>query len=312
MPIKHRSYPFPWLTLALSLISIAYYMAYIYLSKEIDGDYEVYVKLGAPSAIEIYQGQYWGLFLNSFIHNRLYFLLINLIGLWILGAFTERRIGFFRFFLLGLLASSSTSLIQMTLSNDPGIGLSGVNFFLFFYLFIRSINHQQFQLKFPFFFLSALILLAAGSLYVRFIEGWNIGVESIFAGMLLGGFFGLLARISSIWLRIPLHILCTIALFSPFIYAPWSSDWHIYKGIEAHRKQNRKNATAHYKRALEIEPGNQNALTNLQAIRVDDLSDKAFYLHNKEEYEKARIYYEEIIQLDPTNSWAKEQIRKLP
>lgn len=312
MPKKHRSYPFPWLTLALSSISIAYYMAYVYLTKEIDGDYEVYNMLGAPSSIEIYQGQYWGLFLNSFIHNRLDFLIINLCGLWVMGAFTERRIGFIRFFLLGLVASISTSLIQMTWINDPGIGLSGVNFFLFVYLFVRSIKNIEFQLKFPYFFLIILILIAFGSLYARFIEGWNIGVESIFAGIIIGSFFGLLARIPSPWFRVPLYLITTFVLLIPFVYAPWASDWHIYKGMEAHLKHDRAKASFHYKRALEIEPENHNAVNNLQSIRIDELSDKAFNLHNRGEYEKARIYYEEIIQLDPSNQWAKEQLRKLP
>jgi hypothetical protein len=45
---------------------------------------------------------------------------------------------------------------------------------------------------------------------------------------------------------------------------------------------------------------------------VDELSAKAFKAHNRGDYLTARSFYEEILKIDAGNSWATNNLKRLP
>ena len=56
-------------------------------------------KFGAPTAIEIFAGQYWGIITNSFVHFQLGHLVLNIFATLFIASYVERRIGFFKLFI---------------------------------------------------------------------------------------------------------------------------------------------------------------------------------------------------------------------
>lgn len=306
-------YKFPWLTLFLTLITLFIYVILVYLQLNTNGvSPEFYTYLGAPSTIEIYEGQYWGVITNSFLHNRFDILLANVAGLWILGAFIERRLRFYALFMLGLFASFITSMVQFTLTDDPGIGETGINYFLFFFIFIRGFYRESFKLKFRYLILLALLGILGWCIYKNQVDGWNMGIESMAAGIVFGTISGLISISRFKVLNFVFPILFMGIMSISFFYAPWSAEWHSNEGLKAHRANNLGKAKFHYQSAIRINPKNQNSTSNLFAIRLDALSRKAYNLHNAGKYIEARVYYDKVLKMDPSNAWAKEQINNLP
>ncbi|MDG1348070.1 MAG: hypothetical protein P8P77_10655, partial [Crocinitomicaceae bacterium] len=73
-----------------------------------------------------------------------------------------------------------------------------------------------------------------------------------------------------------------------------------------------KEAKIHYKKALKISPDNVAAQYNLKLIRIESLINKAYELHLNKDYTSARNVYIQILKIDETNKWAKENLAELP
>lgn len=276
------------------------------------GTAEAYSRLGAPYATQIYQGQFWGVITNSLLHTNYYHLTINLIALWILGAFIERRVGLFSFILLGLYASVITSIAQLTLSDDAGIGLTGVNYFFVAYIFTKSLRNTRFQLKAKYVYLIVAITGIIIANYLNTIESYNIGIAAMISGM----FFGIITGITTFNTKksTPVIFAIVLLLFScvTLFYAPWSAEWNYFKGYSAHEKGDYEEAKMYYKEAISINPGQTASFDNLKLISIDEISDAALQAHKNKEYLRARKFYQRVLKLDPNNQWAKQNMAKLP
>jgi len=309
---KIKRSPIPWLTILITIISIGMFGVFHYFAANDTPTIVLYNKFGAPSTLEIYRGQYWGVIWNSFLHTRIELLGLNILGIWIFAHYIERRLKFIHLIFLVLFASFITTIIQFTLTDNAGIGFSGINYFLFAFILGRSIFDLEFRLKFRYLILVVLCGMLGWCYYQNHNSGWNIGVESMWAGLFIGFIIGLTTSFNrKIWSSI-LYITIVTGLSYTLVYAPWSAEWNVYKAFELHSKYDLQNAKKHYKKALEIDPKNQMAKENLFIIKIDELSDLAYKIHKNKNYIEARTYYDEILKLDPNNTWAKEQIKKLP
>ena len=301
----------PWLTLAITVLCITIYLLFYFLNEEMNAQ-TLYSKFGAPYAIQIYQGQYWGVFSNSFLHINYYHLIINLISLWILGAYIERRISVFNFFLLGLFASIIVSISQLTFSDDAGIGLTGVNYFFLAYIIVKSFKQDLFKLRARYIFLNIAVFGILTAYYLNKDKDFSIGIEAMISGLIFGAIIGLSTypkkKVLPIVIGVSLMILCSFSLK----YAPWSAEWNYFKGYSAHEEGDYAEAKKYYKKAIEINPDHAISKENLHYITIDELSDLALTAHQNENYILARKLYERILELDPNNGWAKENIAKLP
>lgn len=306
-----NSYTTPWFTGYISITIIAQFLLINYKDSFQTINPETFTLFGAPDAVEIYKGQYWGVFTNNFIHIYWTQLLINLAGIWFFGAFIERRIGFLKLITLLVIASIVPSLWQLTLTTEPGIGLSGVNYTLFGYILTTSRHDERFKLKGWYFFLIFMIGVLIYCAYV------NTFIENKFRteAMTIGFFLGLLlGKLNSLKNQIKFSTIATICILSlgTLIYAPWSAEWQLYKGIHAHEARHFKRADYFYRKTLKLDPDNFQAQKNLNLLTVDNIKAKAYKAHISKKYELARRYYLQILELEPDDEWAKENLKELP
>jgi membrane associated rhomboid family serine protease len=268
-------------------------------------------KFGAPTAIEIFGGKYWGVITNSFVHFQIWHLFINLFATLLIASYVERRIGFWRLFVFGLIASMITSSFQVSLSNDAGIGLSGVNYALFGFIFGKTFIDQRFRI------LTKNLALFVMVLFIPFCElmnrygNWNIATIALTSGLVFGIFF---AGIFSNFKSISIIVLISMALFSiiSLFYSPWSAEWNCSKAMKSHEKMHLKEAKKYYIMAVNINPESQCAKDNLREIKIAELSKKALILHEEQKYIEAGKVYDEILKIDSKNSWAQENKSRLP
>lgn len=293
----------------LTCCVIYFLFMYFYDQKNVNIEYSHF---GAPYAVQIYQGQYWGVFSNSFLHTNIYHLVLNLIGLWILGSFIEKRIKLFNFILLGLFASTVTSIAQLALSDDAGLGLTGVNFFFISYIITKSFNNEVFAIRAKYIYLISAFIGIGIAFYLNEYYSFNIGIEAMIAGLIYGSIIGLSTfsanKAVPTLISITLLIISSITLF----YAPWSAEWNYFKGYSAHEKGDYEDAKMYYKEAVAINPSHHTSLENLKYISIDEISEMALQAHKEEKYMLARKLYERVIKLDPNNQWAKQNLAKLP
>ena len=307
--IKKEQHKIPWTTIFISLIIIGVSFIFLFYSETVDPR-KLYSEIGAPYAIQIYQGQYWGVLTNSFIHIDYIHLGINLIGFIIFSTLVERKIGATKTFLLIIIASIITSSTQLTLTDDAGLGFDGINFLLFSYLLTRSLLKSEFKFPYRFVFLLGATLIIIVSYYINTTEDKNYGVEAMLTGLIAGLIFGLISK-SKIAISL-FSVILIIGCYSSLISAPWSSEWNYSQGYKYHDANNFHQAKKYYNEALKIDPNHSVSRENLRIILIEELSDIALLAHENEDYIKAREYYEKIIKIDSNNSWAIENMDKLP
>lgn len=268
-------------------------------------------KFGAPTAIEIFSGKYWGIITNSFVHFSKAHLIVNLVITLFIASFVERRIGFWKLFALGLFSSLISSAFQLTFSNDAGIGLSGVNYALFGFIFGKTFLDQRFRIVTKNLALIVMILLIPFCEIMNRYANWNIATIALFSGLIFGIFIALLRSRFKKLVSFFTFLMFAFSILS-LIYSPWSAEWNCSKAIKYHEKLKLKHAKLYYQRAAKINPNANCAKDNLLLIEIDELSEKALKLHLKAKYEQARLIYDQILSVDPTNQWAKENKRLLP
>ena len=301
----------PWLTFIVTLILFAdYFIFHAYMNAPTsETTQEIFSDFGAPYAIQIYQGQYWGLFLNRFLHTDILLLGINSVLFFLFGYLIEKRIGWLNFSLLLLFSTLSTSILQLTLSNDAGVGFAPVNFFLFSYIYAKSVVSKTSLIPFK----HLLAITSFGLLfYLNFLnQNTNqFGLEGMICGWVGGFIFGLISKNYKIQFLIafPSIILLSFSL----IYSPWSAEWNYSQGYGFHLNNDFKNAKTSYNKALTIDPKHKASRENLRIIQIDELKEKALFAHENEDYITARRLYNDLLVLDPENIWAKENLNKLP
>ena len=301
----------PWVVWYIVITAIAQY-AMINFREYINFvDVDIFILLGAPGSVNIYNGQYWGVLTNNFLHIYSFQLFINIIGIILFGYFIEKRIKFLKFSLIIVIASIVPSIIQLNLTNQPGIGLSSINFTLFGYILTKSFYEKTFRLKFVKIYLFAMMFIIV-SCYI-----YNLFIEDIFRteamsfGFLLGILIGYLSS-KKVWLQFIILFNIMLIAIATLFYAPWSSEWQLYKGVEAHKLKRYNEAEKFYQKSLKINPQNEQSKKNIELLKLDELKWKAYKAHVKEDYVLARKIYKEILLIDPNDEWTKEAFAELP
>ena len=299
------------LTYLLTLISIVIFLAIKYSMDDTIISDELLMRFGAPTAIEIYNFHYWGIVSNSFVHYEIGHFILNTIGLLLLGSYVERRIGTIHFLFFGLISSTISSAFQLAFSDDAGIGLSGVNYALFGFIFTKTFIDIRFRILTKNVALVTMLLFIPFCEYMNRFGGWNVASIALFFGFAVGA---LVAFIKSAHYKIAKSCLISLLILSVFsvFYTPWSAQWNCAKGISLHENGETEKAKKYYLKAIYFDAKSICANDNLKIIKVDELSGKAFAAHNRGDYIKARYFYEEILKIDAENSWAINNLKRLP
>lgn len=306
------SRPFPLLTVTIIVLSIGIYSAvkFMFGGGKIPDEYYSY--FGAPFAADIYLGEYWGIVTNNFLHIYWFHLLINIVLVFAFSSYIERRISFFRLFFLGLIVAAISSTAQLFLTDDPGIGLDGVNYGLFGFILVRRFFDERFR-KFPIYLVTLLMLVLIGfCYYISRGQKWKFEFMAMIAGFVAGVFVAILYFKPFFY-----PVLILLIIYSGFatlhlVYAPWSAMWNFAQGVKFHQKGNAQKATEFYNNSLQIDSNYQLSIENLKLLKIDEISERAFIAHSNGDYMEARRLYKEILALDPKNQWALDNFNKLP
>lgn len=304
---------FPWFTMLFSLLLIVIYVIMAILSGSQNIDLKYLESFGAPYATQIYSGHVYGVVTNNLIHINLFHLFVSLSGLWLFGAFIERRIGLFKMAAFGLVSSIFGSMIQLTLTNDAGLGISGALFGFYTLILIMSFRNERFRMKFIYIFGAVLLGFLIFMIVNNQLFGEEVAIEAKIGGVLWGFFMGISQREGSIKWRFLLILLLPFSIAaSTLLYAPWSSQWQCTRGIYHHEKHNLNEAEKFYKAAIHINPQNELAKENYKLIQIDRLSELAYDAHKTGEYTAARRYYLRILALKKNHRWALDNLKELP
>jgi membrane associated rhomboid family serine protease len=137
----------------------------------------------------VFHGQPWRLLTSTFPHVDLFHLVFNLYWLWVLGSQCERTFGSMRTAGMLLLFAVCSSAAEWSLSVG-GVGLSGVGYGIFGFLWVLSRRHpklrgavdQRTVILFVGWFFLCIALTAA--------KKWNVGNVAHGAGIVAGVLLG--------------------------------------------------------------------------------------------------------------------------
>lgn len=300
----------PWVVWYIIITAIAQYILINYKDSINFIDANVFILLGAPDSVNIYNGQYWGVLTNNFLHLYLSQLILNCLGIIIYGYFIEKRIGFIKFSIIVVIAGIIPSIFQLNLTDQPGIGLSGINFTLFGFTISKAFIDKGYRLKWIYLYLLIMISII---LYFSF---YNLYVSDVYRseamsfGFILGLLLGYLSNKNKMSKVTVLFIIMFLSV-STLFYAPWSSEWQVFKGYQAHKNKDFTEARNRYEKALKIDPENIQAIDNITLLKLDKLKLKAYKAFIKEDYKRAKKIYEEILQISPNDDWALNAYKEL-
>lgn len=299
----------PLLTVIISLVSIVLFVG-INLEGNLD-NWEIYKKWGSPSSTDIFNGNYWGLISSNFLHTELWHIGFNLYWIWVFGKkieFENKKPFYTILILTSALVSSSA---QLSFSDSTGIGLSGIGYSFFGFIYIKSKTTEVYKNYldkktinlFMFWLLLCIVLTQA--------KAWTVGNAAHIGGL----FWGMsLAYISRFQRKIQLTISLILLFFSTtmIFWTPFSISYLSSKAYNLHKDQKVDEAILVYKQILERDAKNEFAKENMKQLEIHKLSEKAIKLHTDQKYNEARQVYNEILLIDKDYEWAKENLKLLP
>jgi membrane associated rhomboid family serine protease len=300
----------PVITAICCLVSIVLFIGINAEPGKLD-DWEIYKKWGAPSETDIFGGSYWGLITSNFLHTEIWHIGFNLYWFWIFGKkieFETSKLFFATFILTSALISSAA---ELSFADTTGIGLSGIGYSLFGFLFIKSKTTEQYRhfldratiIQFVIWLVLCVILTQTNA--------WSIGNAAHIAGLFWGITVAYIAKFRK-YIQWATGIGLLSIVTSSIFWSPFSTSWLSHRAYELHNSQKTEEAIELYKKILVREPDNEFAKVNLRQIEIEKLEDKAYEFHLNKKYSEARDLYNQILKMDKDNSWARENLNMLP
>lgn len=299
----------PVITYICCLVSIILFIG-INLEDNIE-DWDVYKKWGAPASTDIFNGSYWGLISSNFLHVEIWHIAFNLYWLWIFGKKIEFETNKAFYILLILSSALVSSVAQLSFTDSTGIGLSGIGYSLFGFIFIKSKSDDKYKdyldKKTIRLFLIWLVLCIALTQF----KLWEIGNAAHVGGMMWGMLIAFISRFVPYkqWL---IGIVMILLVISSIFWNPFSTSWLSHQAFELHKNQKADEAIAVYKKILSRDADNEFAKANLKQLEIVKMQEKAFELHKNRKYNEARQVYNQILSLDSADQWAKDNLQLLP
>lgn len=297
----------PPITIFICLLSL-----FLFVGINLDGgeSWETYARWGAPSMFDIYEGSYWGLLTNNFVHIEIWHIVFNLYWTWIFGKKIEGEEGSLFYVFLVVTAGLASSFGQLGFASTTGIGLSGIGYAFFGYLFVKDrldANYQGFlnQSIINVFLVWLVLCIIITKL------GWlAIGNAAHIAGMV----WGLGLAYGGHWGKIQQGLI-GLALMALLATAPWwnplATSLISYQAYTLHENQQIEEAILLYKKILEKDGDNEFAVENLKILEVNRLSKKAYELHNSQQLEEAKAVYQQILNIEPENDFASDNLKQI-
>lgn len=204
---------------------------------------------GYYESIDIYGGSYRGLITSTFLHINFLHAAFNMYWIWYLGRSLEQHLGTVNMLLFWIMAAFVSSGIQLALSDETGIGASGVLYAIFGYQFISRKYVDRFDQVLDPKIIRLLIIWLFASVVLTRTGILNIGNGAHFSGFGFGCLCGWLIEAKEkkracfiFSTAVILLVLCSLA------YAPWSEAWTYSKGSDTFIHSNFQKAISWYER----------------------------------------------------------------
>jgi membrane associated rhomboid family serine protease len=207
-------------------------------------------RVGYVGPDAVWDGAWWGLLTSPFVHVEVWHVGFNVYWLWTMGGAFERRFSSLRLAAFILLSSWISSAVEL-FTGTTGIGISGVVYALFGFLWVARVRIDEFRAVMPdktaLWFLTWFVLCF-----------WldRVGAVRIANAAHAGGLaFGALA---GLWIARPrLRILAGIGMgalvilsFVPLRGTPWTASWTGYRATKAMEKHDYEAAIVWLRKSL--------------------------------------------------------------
>jgi GlpG protein len=299
----------PILTTICGLISIVLFVG-INLSGNLD-NWEIYKKWGSPSVTDIFNGSYWGLITSNFLHTEVWHIAFNLYWLFVFGTKIEFESNKLFYGLLILSSALISSLAELSFANATGIGLSGICYSLFGFIFIKSKTSEVYKKYLDKRTIRLFIFWLFLCIFLTQIKAWNVGNAAHISGLLWGMTLAYISKFNN-YKQWTIGLLLFSIIASSIFWNPFSISWLSHQAFELHKKQKIDEAINVYKKILNRDKDNEFAKVNLKQLEVYMLQKKAVELHVKQRYNEAKEVYNQILSIDKNNQWAKDNLSILP
>jgi membrane associated rhomboid family serine protease len=299
----------PILTCIICLISIVLFVG-INLEGNLD-NWEVYKKWGAPSSTDIFNGSYWGLISSNFLHTELWHIGFNLYWLWFFGKKIEFESSKGFYALLILSSAFVSSIAQLSFSDDTGIGLSGIGYSFFGFIYFKSKTTEVYKNYLDKKTINLFMFWLVLCIVLTQTKAWTVGNAAHIGGLLWGMTLAYISRFQMA-IQVTISLIILTFLTSLIFWTPFSTSYLSHKAYNLHKDQKVDEAILVYKQILERDTKNEFAKDNLKQLEIHKLSEKAIKLHTDQKYKEARQVYNEILLIDKDYEWAKENLKRLP
>ena len=226
--------------------------------------WDVMSRFGYLSPNDIWDGKYWGLITSVFVHTQLWHIAFNVYWLWILGGAFERNIGHTYWLLFFIMAAIVSSGIQFGVSGSTGIGLSGVGYGTYGFMWVARTRYPEFKQiltkQIVVLFIGWLILCVIATRLHLMAVGNGAHIGGLLFGMGTAAIFSL--KFKRQLVSVGMGILIVAALL-PLFWCPWSAQWIGRQGYTAHVKHDYEKAILNYKRSMELGADPQWALSSI-------------------------------------------------
>jgi rhomboid protease GluP len=148
--------------------------------------WESLAKWGYFPATSIREGAYWGLITSAFVHMALWHLAFNMYWLWVLGSRMERAIGSARFLAFILTSAFISSAVQLAISDEAGIGASGVVYAIFGFMWVARQRYQTFNEVLNQQTIKLFVIWLFGCVVATYLGIWKVGNAAHARALYLG------------------------------------------------------------------------------------------------------------------------------
>lgn len=271
----HRNSVVPRMTVVACVIC-----AVVFLGLQLGGEamtWEQSARWGYYSPDALWKGAPWALITSVFVHFEIWHIAFNLYWLWIFGNALEDAIGPWKWLAFFLGAAWVSSALQLLLSGDAGVGMSGVGYALFGFGWVARRKIPEFARLLDDRTIATFVIWLVGCAIATQLGWANIGNAAHGAGLLFG------ATVAAIWMLPARKLLGAAGLvalvalsLAPLVWCPLSSTWTSLQAFEAHQKSDYATAIGWYRRSIARGGDESWALSNLAMIYAEQGNAKGY------------------------------------
>jgi GlpG protein len=278
----------PWLTWLAMAAAVIVFVG-IKLTP-LDTTEDPTLRWGFQPAEVLWKGTWWPLLTSPFVHLAVFHIAFNLYWLFLLGSRMEKTVGPLRYLAFFALAAFVSSAAELAFSDQMGIGLSGVVYAIFGFMWPLRERYPEFREVVDDRTLKAFLFWMAICVPLTYLKIMNVANAAHVSGLVFGSLvaYGFGLKPKHLWAT-----LSTVALvglsFVPLLWMPWSRDWLATAAFEAHQAGRYPEAIRRYTQLIDKDPSNSWALFN-----------RAVAFHRAGDPEKALADLKRARELDPT------------